>query len=177
VSDYLLDTNILRYWYDDNYSEHEKVLARVQAVSTPDPDTQYVPRLFVSVVTMGEIEYGHRYTEKPSISEQSKYLAFVREQCPEPLEVVTHVTEYYGMLKAWLMNNFSPRTMRGKAARLRQLVDPTTTEKLGVQENDVWIAAQAMTFNLVLVTHDHRGNFGKLQRKFEPELQVEDWAE
>ena len=79
-------------------------------------------------------------------------------------------------MKAWLMNSFSPKTMRTKAKRLKQLVDPATTEELGVQENDVWIAAQAMTFNLVLVTHDHKGYFGKLQKKFAPELQVEDWA-
>lgn len=176
MSDYLLDTNILRYWYDDRCSQHAKVLACVQVIRQPDPETQYVPRLFVSVVTMGEIEYGHRYAKKPNVSEQLKHHEFVREQCPEPLEVITHAAEPYGVMKAWLMNSFSPKTKRTKAARLKQLIDPATTEELGVQENDVWIAAQAMTFNLVLVTHDHKGNFGKLQRKFAPELQVEDWA-
>jgi len=176
MSDYLLDTNILRYWYDTDCPEHENVLGRIEAVCVLDPETQYVPRLFVSVVTMGEIEYGHRRTPKPNVSKQREYMTFVRERCPEPLDILTHVAEYYGVLKAWLMNKFSPLTMRTKAARLRQLVDPATTEELGVQENDVWIAAQAMTFDLVLVTHDHKGYFGKLQRKFEPELQVEDWA-
>ena len=176
MSDYLLGTNILRYWYDDRCLQHAKVIARVQAVCRPDPEKQYIPRLFVSVVTMGEIEYGHRYAPAPNVSEQSKYHAFVREQCPEPLEVITHAAEHYGVMKAWLMNNFSPKTMRSGAARLKQLIGPATTEELGVQENDVWIAAQAMTFNLVLVTHDHKGNFGKLQKKFAPELQVEDWV-
>ena len=176
MSDYLLDTNILRYWYDDRCSQHAKVLARVQTVCQPDPETQYVPRLFVSVVTMGEIEYGHRYAKRPNVSEQAKYQTFVRQQCPEPLEIITHAAESYGEMKAWLMNSFSPKTMRTRAARLKQLIDPATTEELGVQENDVWIATQAMTFNLVLVTHDHKGNFGKLQKKFAPELQVEDWA-
>ena len=176
MSDYLLDTNILRYWYDDRCSQHDKVLARVQAVCLPDPQTQYIPRLFVSVVTMGEIEYGHRYAPKPDRAKQLKYQEFVRQQCPEHLEIIAHVADAYGKMKAWLMNNFAPKTMRTKAKRLEQLVNPITTEKLGVQENDVWIAAQAMTFNLVLITHDHKGNFGKLQRKFAPELQVEDWA-
>ncbi len=176
MSDYLLDTNILRYWYDTDCPEHKNVLAHVRAVRQPDPQTQYVPRLFVSVITVGEIEYGHRYATTPNASEQSKYQAFVREQCPERLDIVTHVGEHYGELKAWLMSNFSPRTMRTRATRLKQLVDPATTEELGVQENDVWITAQAITFNLVLVTHDSRGNFGRLQRQFALELRVEDWA-
>ena len=177
MSDYLLDTNILRYWYDTGCPEHAKVLANVRAVRHPDPQTQYVPRLFVSVITVGEIEYGHRYAPTPNVSDQLKYCAFVRQQCPAPLEIITHVSRYYGELKAWLMGNFCPKTMRTRATRLKQLVDPATTEQqLHVQENDVWIAAQAMTFNLVLVTHDSRGNFGRLQRQFTPELRVEDWA-
>ena len=79
MSDYLLDTNILRYWYDDGCLEHANVLARVQDVCLPDPETQYIPRLFVSIVTLGEIEYGHRYAQVPNVSEQLKYQTFVRE--------------------------------------------------------------------------------------------------
>ena len=176
MSDYLLDTNILRYWYDDRCPEHTKVLPCVQAACRPDPETQYVSRLFISTVTMGEIEYGHRRVPKPNAAKQLKYHEFVRQQCPEPLEIITHVAENYGEMKAWLMNKFSPHEIRSRARRLKQLVDPDTVEELGVQENDVWIAAQAMTFNIVLVTHDHKGCFGKLQKKFAPELQVEDWA-
>jgi predicted nucleic acid-binding protein len=65
----------------------------------------------------------------------------------------------------------------GGAKRLKQLVDPDTTEDLGVQENDVWIAAQAITQNFTLVTHDSRGHFGALLRHFHATLRVEDWAQ
>jgi len=170
--DYLLDTMILTYWYDDRRKEHAKVLARVQVVCQPDPETLYVPRLFISVVTLGEIEQGHRSAPTPNASVQSEYMAFVREQCPEPLEITKHVAAPYGDLKAWLFG----QKKRTQSERAKQIVDPASAKELHADENDIWIAAQAMTLGLVLVTHDSRGKFGELQRKFEPDLRVEDWA-
>ena len=174
---YLLDTNILRYWYDDRCKEHAKVLARVEAVCRCDPQTQYVSRLFVSVVTLGEIEYGHRVTATPDAAKQSAYRTFVFEQCPERLEITQPVGEHYGNLKAWLFNTYSDKKKRTKAQRVNQFVDPMPARELGADENDIWIAAQAMTFTLVLVTHDSRGHFGELQRQFGPTLRVEDWTQ
>jgi len=176
VSDYLLDTNILRYWYDRHCPEHANVLARVQTVRQPDPQTQYVPKLFISAVTTGEIEQGHQSVLVPNTTVQAEYRTFVREQCPEPLEITKHVGESYGSLKAWLFNKFSDRKKRTKDERAKQIVDPMSAKELGADENDIWIAAQAMTHNLVLVTHDSRGHFGELLREFSAMLKVEDWA-
>jgi len=177
VPDYLLDINILSYWYDSRRPEHPMVLAHVKTVCQPDPQTQYVPRLFISVVTLGEIEQGHRSAATPNASAQSEYMTFVREQCPEPLEITKHVAVPYGELKAWLFNKFSDKKKRTKAQRAKQIVDPITARELGADENDIWIAAQAMTLNLVLVTHDSRGHFGELQRQFATTLRVEDWTQ
>jgi predicted nucleic acid-binding protein len=176
VADYLLDTMILRYWYDSGCQENASVVSYVHAARRPDPQTQYISRLFVSTVTIGEIEFGHRVIPALNPAEQAKYMSFVRQEFPEPLPVTRHVGEYYGILKAWLFNNCSPKSMRTKAKRYRELVDPTSGEALEVQENDVWIAAQAMTHRLVLVTHDSRGNFGKLLKQFAGDLDVQDWA-
>jgi predicted nucleic acid-binding protein len=170
---YLLDTNILSFWYADHREEHAKVLARVQAVRQPDPQTEYVSRLFISVVTLGEIEQGHRSSPTPNASVQAEYMAFVREQCPEPLEITKHVAVPYGDLKAWLFD----QKKRTKIERAQQLVDPASAKELHADENDIWIAAQAMTLGLVLVTHDSRGKFRELQQHFKPTLRVEDWAQ
>ncbi|MBE3123806.1 MAG: PIN domain-containing protein [Planctomycetes bacterium] len=187
MPDYLLDTNIVAYWYDSRRPEHAKVLDHIEAVRQPDPQTPYVPRLFVSVVTIGEIEYGHRVVAMPNVSKQSEYLSkqseylkFVGEQCLEPLVITRHVGERYGNLRAWLFKEFSDKKKRARWPE--ELADPTTAKSLGVQENDIWIAAQAITHNFVLVTHDSRGHFGELQRHFaetlrvEDKLRVEDWA-
>ncbi|MDD4891228.1 MAG: hypothetical protein PHU85_15005 [Phycisphaerae bacterium] len=176
MSDYLLDTNVLRHWYDPRCAEHTAVVARVQVVRKPEPQTQYVPRLFVSVITIGEIEYGHRVTTTPDIRQQAASRSFVQEQCPQSLGIDRHVTGAYGELRAWLFNNCGPKEKRTKVKRPEQLVYPSSGRELGIDENDIWIAAQAMTFKLVLVTHDSRGNFGRLLSHFSSSLVVEDWA-
>jgi tRNA(fMet)-specific endonuclease VapC len=176
VSDYVLDTNILRYWYDTTCVEHAKVVTRVKAARQPDPQTNYVPRLFVSVVTLGEIEYGHRVAPAPDAAKQAAYTKFVQQQCPVALEMTKHVVEQYGEMRAWLFNNCGPVAKKSKVKRAEELVNPATGKELGIDENDIWIAAQAKTHNLVLVTHDFRGNFGKVLKQFSPALIVEDWA-
>lgn len=176
MRDYLLDANILSYWYDARCNEYAKVAGRVKAARQPDPQTNYVSRLFVSVVTLGEIEYGHRVTHAPDPAKQAAYAKFVREQCPVALEMTKDVAEHYGEMRAWLFNNCGPNAKKSKAKRAEELVNPSTGKELGIQENDLWIAAQAKTHNLVLVTHDSRGNFGKVLKQFAPALTVEDWA-
>lgn len=181
--DYLLDLNILHYWYDAECAEHAKVVARVNFARQPAPQTNYVSRLYVSVVTLGEIEYGARASHVPNPAKQAEYEAmdaarirFVQEKCPQELEISKHVAAQYGELMAWLFNNCGPNAKKSKVKRLDQLVNPTTGKELGIDVNDIWIAAQAKTHNLVLVTHDSRGNFGKLLNRFAPALKVEDWA-
>jgi tRNA(fMet)-specific endonuclease VapC len=183
VADYLLDTNILSFWYDTACDEHSRVVGRVNAVRQPDPTTNYVSRLYVSVVTLGEIEYGSLVSHVPDPAKQALYEAmdaakmkFVREECPVALEIVEHVAAEYGELKAWLFNNCGPNAKKSKTKRAEELVNPTTGKELGIDENDIWIAAQAKTHNLVLVTHDSRGSFGKVLTQFAPALTVEDWA-
>jgi predicted nucleic acid-binding protein len=52
------------------------------------------------------------------------------------------------------------------------LIDPVTSRELGIQENDLWIAAQALEYNLVLVRNDKMDRI----RDACEELQVENWA-
>lgn len=183
MADYLLDLNILNYWYDAACAEHSQVKTRVKAASQADPATNYMPRFFVSAITLGEFEYGSRVSRVPDPVKQAEYAAmdaakgkFILEQCPVVLEITEHVAEQYGELKAWLFNNCAPQTKKSKKLRAEELVNPSTGKELGIDENDLWIAAQAKTHKLVLVTHDSRGNFGKMLKQFSPTLEVEDWA-
>lgn len=183
MADYLLDTNIISYWYDSKPDEHGRpksthhnVIANVERVRAPDQQTSYGSRFFVSVVTLGEIEFGHRAAPNPDPKKQAEYARFVREQCPEPLELTKHVADQYGQMRAWLFNTCGPNANKTRPKRAEQLVFPVTGQQLGIDENDLWIAAQAMTYNLVLVTHDRGGNFGKVLTQFVASLRVEDWA-
>jgi tRNA(fMet)-specific endonuclease VapC len=183
VPDYLLDTNILSFWYDTKCAQHAKVVARVADVRKPDPTTNYIARLFVSVVTLGEIEYGTRASHVPNPAKQAEYeamdaakLKFISEECPESLDISKHVAKEYGELRAWLFNTCAPNVKKSKKLRAEELVNQTTGKELGIDENDIWIAAQAKTLGLVLVTHDSKGNFGKMLNEFAATLIVEDWA-
>jgi predicted nucleic acid-binding protein len=176
VADYLLDTNILSYWYNTTCDQHSRVVVRVNGARQPEPQTNYESRLFVSIVTLGEIEYGHRVAHAPDPVKQAAYIKFVGEQCPVVLEMTKHVAEHYGEMRAWLFNNCGPKKKKSKGMRAEELVDPSTGVELGIGENDLWIAAQAKTHNLVLVTHDSKGNFVKMLNQFAQSLTVEDWA-
>ena len=46
--------------------------------------------------------------------------------------------------------------------------------ELGIDENDLWIAAQAIEHNLVLVTNDE---MKRIKHVAGPVLDIEDWTE
>jgi len=92
------------------------------------------------------------------------------------LALIDDVQSKYGELRAWLFNNCGPKVKKAKIKKSRGASESTTGRELGIDENDIWIAAQAKTHNFVLVTHDSNGNFGKLLKQFAPVLKIEDWA-
>ena len=190
MADYLLDTNVISHWYDASHNGPSssaagprRVLENISRVRKPDSRTGYVPRFFVSFITKGEMHFAARTWMTPDTRNKDFYakrdadkLRFLREQCPEELEWDHHVPEIYGELKAWVLEKCGPKVLRRKSNRLKQLTDPVTASALDISDNDFWIAAQAMTHDLVLVTQDRRGNFGKVLVHFASSLRVEDWA-
>ena len=69
------------------------------------------------------------------------------------LELDRHVAEPYGAMRSWLVQNYAPAQQR-RLRSLSQLADPVTDRTLGVQENDLWLASQAVANDAVLVTTD-----------------------
>ncbi|MBA7697023.1 hypothetical protein ES703_105681 [subsurface metagenome] len=61
-----------------------------------------------------------------------------------------------------------------KRAGLRpeQLVDPVTSLELGIQENDLWIAAQVVVRGLILVTTDKLSHIREVAGD---DLHIENW--
>jgi len=165
VRGFLLDTNILRYWFDEATSEHRGV---VRHLKTLDPDAP----LRISAISWGEIEYGHRCVSDTDTEVQSEWKDFVKKRLPNVLPVGKGTSHYYGQLRAKLFEKYAPKNKRN-GLRPCQLIDPVTALSLGIQENDLWIAAQAIEFNLVLVTHDQ---MNRLKEAATGLLEFEDWA-
>lgn len=162
---YLLDTNIVNYWFNPALPEHDGVLDRISSLDANAP-------LRISVVTLGEIAYGHRCVSDTDTTEQAEFSEFVETRLPQFLTISKSTTVYYGQMRARLFRRFAPRNGR-RALRLCQLTDPITGKGLGIQENDLWIAAQASEYNLVLVTHDQ---MRRIQEVAVDLVEFEDWV-
>jgi predicted nucleic acid-binding protein len=176
MADYLLDTNIVTYWYNRKCPQNKNVINKITQVRQPDPQTGYVSRILISVVTLAEVEYGHKVTASPDPEAQTAYRKFIAEELPPALEIPRLVHEPYALLRSWLFNNFSSKHLRTRAKRPEELVNPTTARELGIDENDLWIAAHAALYNLVLVTADGLANLKEAINGAGVGPELEDWT-
>lgn len=99
--------------------------------------------LFISAIALGELYYGaYRSTNRESNLQAVKQFA---QNCTV-LSINDEIAECYGELKDHLRRAGKP-----------------------IPENDLWIAATALVYNLPLVSHD--SHFREV-----PDLEVVDWA-
>ena len=163
---YLLDTCIWGYWFGDKREQHVAVKKRVEALPTDC-------RLGISIITWGEIAYGHKVESANELPIQAEYIRFVKSKGPKTFEIDIHTANKYGELRSQLFDKYAPKDKRKKNMRPEQLVDPITSLELGMQENDLWIAAQAMVRNLTLVTND---KLTRIREVAGDELHIEKWV-
>jgi tRNA(fMet)-specific endonuclease VapC len=163
---YLLDTNIVSYWFDGQSPPNKMVVERIEGLPTGSP-------LRISAISLGEIEFGFRVRREEDADFERDLRRFIQEKLPAVLDVTNTTRTYYGSIRAALFERYAPRDRRGKRFRLGQLTDPVSELDLGIQENDVWIAAQAMEHNLVLVSNDRLTRV----RGVADGLLLENWAQ
>jgi predicted nucleic acid-binding protein len=162
VNGYLFDTNHVKYRFDKN----PNLFNRLREIP---PDAPIV----ISAITLGEIEYGHKVAAPSGPTQiQRDFIAFVQKNFPLSIPITEMTTSSYGMIRARLFERFAPKKRKRKGLRPEELLDPVTSRVLGIQENDLWIAAQALERNLVLVTNDSIVRV----KEVVPELQVENWS-
>lgn len=166
---YLLDSNAISDWFDKMQTRHLAVAQRAERVAQSDAV------LMTSTVVIGEIIYGVKVAPREKVQALDALMEqidiqFVRRRFLLGPERSTALV--YGDLRARLFEKFAPKDRRRKGLRPEELIDPVTAKELGIQENDLWIAAQAIERNLVLVTNDTMTRI----KEVAPELRVEDWA-
>ena len=167
---YLLDTNAVSDWLDSSKPRHTAVSEKIRSLA----DTDAI--LFTSTIVLGEIEYGigvapPNMQKSLAVLQSQIDIQFVHKRLL--LDVTRSTTQVYGDLRARLFEKYAPGAKRKKGMRPEELTDPVTSKKLGIQENDLWIVAQAIERNLVLVSNDAM----KRIRAVAPELKVENWAQ
>lgn len=82
-------------------------------------------------------------------------------------------TEHYASIRAELFRRYAPRNAKNRAKQVRpeRLMDKTTGQFLGIQENDLWIAAIAAEYKMVLVTDDRMARIQEVA----PNLSIVPW--
>lgn len=175
MRDFLIDTNIWEYWFNPaREPEHSHVLNRVSELEKLRKETRFSYRVWISSVTWGELEYGYQVQTNKKKSQETPFRQFIHKIGPKELIVNRHVACDYGIIRAKLFETYGPKEKK-KGLRPEQLVDPVTSLQLRIQENDLWLVAQAMNRNLVFVTND-RKSLKPLMQAAGDELAVENWA-
>lgn len=127
---YLLDTCIWSYWFDIKRGQHTRVAESIQNLASGS-------KLGISIITWGEIAYGHKADSPELLPVQSEYLQFIQSKGPKTFEIDIHTAYTYGELRALLFEKLPSATKKKK--RAEQIVDPVTGLELGIDENDLWI--------------------------------------
>jgi len=166
---------MIRYWYDITCPQNQPVVGNIDLLRKQVESLEQKPRLLISVITLGEIEFGHRVNPSPDPDVQAEYVKFVDEQLPVRLEVIEDVTAVYGELRSRLFK-YAPGEKRKPKMRPEQLVDPITSKELGIQENDLWLCAQAVGHDMVLVTNDAMQRIREVSQGMQPVLLIQNWA-
>jgi len=164
VRDVLLDTCVWSDWYDA--AKNAYIIKKLER----EPDT----RIYLSAVTLGELQYGFDVLSQHEKQELGNVIEFVHGQGPTIVDINRHVAREYGRIRAKLFEQFAPNDKKRKGLRPEQLCDPVTSLELGIQENDLWIVAQAITYGLILVTND---KLNQIREVVGDELYIENWAE
>jgi predicted nucleic acid-binding protein len=174
MRDFLIDTNIWGYWFNKNKEpEHSNVLKRVNALKEQCEKTNCSFRIWISSVTWGEIEYGYQSQIDKVTSREEQFRKFLLDVGPEEFVIDKHVASEYGEIRAIAFEKFGPNDKKTKYRRPEQLIDPATGRELGIDENDLWLAAQAITKDLILVTND---KLRRIREVVGDELHIENWT-
>lgn len=148
---YLFDTTVLSAYLDPTHRFHSERRRALDAL--PGQSTRYV-----SVVALAELTFGADLAAALGKGDAPALRKMIRQaRAYAVLDLTHHTAAAYSALKSNLAAKYLAKPLRRDRPRyVEDWVDRTTGKALGVDENDVWMAAQAKERDLVLVTADGR---------------------
>lgn len=175
--DYLLDTNVLSALAAVRAGRMEASDLRVSR-RFEELKSEGRARLFTSVITVGELEYGLLTAPHPNVAMQSLVRKIVEAF---PGKMILPIDKgnarfHYAKLRAKLFELHAPKDARGRAVTnyVSEWNEPTTDKALGINENDIWIASLALAHNLTLVSAD---KMQRIRNAAGAKLSFENWEE
>jgi predicted nucleic acid-binding protein len=148
---YLLDTCLLSALLDPTKATHLAVCTNMDNLDIDSPK-------YVSVITFAELEFGIRLAALRGDKNTERLDKIVHDaKTHPPLNVTKHTAAEYGFIKAELANKYLNNALRKFRSRwIEEWVDTATGQKLQIDENDLWLCAQAKERNLVLLTAEKK---------------------
>jgi len=148
VAGYLLDTSALSAYLNQDHPHHASAVGAINSLPSDAPK-------FVSAVTIGELQYGIRLAELAGSIHLTEYrarLTVIRKYALMPL--THHTADEYANLKSRLASQVL-RKARSKMPRwIEDWIEKGSGKKLQIDENDLWICAQAKERDLTVMTND-----------------------
>lgn len=148
---YLLDTTILSIYLDPNHPHHIAKSLSLAALPTDSPR-------FVSAVALAELGFGTNLAAlvgKGNLTTLSAMLSQARSYAV--LDITHHTAAVYAEVKSKVAHKYLVKTLRKDRPKyVQEWVDRATDQKLAIDENDLWMCAQAKERDLVFVTADGR---------------------
>lgn len=151
---FLLDTSILSIYLDTTHKFHAEKKRAVDALPVASPR-------YVSAVALAELTFGARIAEALGKGDLPALKEMIRQARKYAvLDITHHTSDAYAELKAKIAVKYLASPLRKDRPKfIEDWIDRATGKALGIDENDLWMCAQAKERDLVLTTTD-----GKIQR-------------
>ena len=163
MSGYLLDTSALSAYLNEDHPHHEVAVSVIGGLPTGAAK-------FVSIVTLAELDFGIRLAElqgSQHLVAYKKRLEVVRAYAS--LDLTRHTSEVYAELKVRLASQMQRKPGKKMRRWVEDWIDSASDKRLQIDENDLWICAQAKERDLVVVTGDI--DIRRLS-SFDPDLRI-----
>lgn len=148
---FLFDTTVLSIYLDPTHRLHAEKNQSLNALPAE-------ASRFVSTVALAELGFGTRLAAvigKGNLPALDAILAEARTYAV--LDLTHHTANAYADLKARVAQKYLAKALRKDRPKyIEEWVDKATGKKLGIDENDLWMCAQAKERDLVFVTADAR---------------------
>lgn len=147
---YLLDTNVISADAEPRHKHHGLAASFLNG----GPPSQGIP-VFMSPVNLTEIRFGVLLAEMRDGIHRPKLRGLLAAVQAHPqCGIDRHTANLHAEMRVRLAVRFMPAKVKagGKLGEIETWKDEFTNGKLGVEDGDMWLAAQAIQFDLTLVT-------------------------
>ncbi|MEX0809124.1 MAG: PIN domain-containing protein [Dongiaceae bacterium] len=146
---YLFDTCAVSSLLNPRHQHHSAT--RMVVAGLPHGAPQ-----FVSIVTIGEMEFGLKMAEHASSTHLAQFRTRIEAIKAYPvLDITKHTASAFAELKSQLALTVQRRANSQKLSRwLEDWIDANTGKQLQIDENDLWVAAQAKERDFTLISGD-----------------------